>query len=478
MGDRVVTRRNDSVLDVANRDTWIVDGVFESGALLVAADGPGQAASGRDGALCVGEQRVLPADYVAWHVELGYASTAHGAQGETVPAAHVVVGEHTGAAAAYVGMTRGRSANTAHLVAGDVGQAREQWCAVFGRERADLGPAHAAALAATEAAHYATPRPLGRALAELRTAWTAEQQCLDRLAVGEPMLEALTQVIALDAATAGERARLDAAWRQASAAAEAARQRAQVADAAVTAGTDRARSALWAAWSDDRDRAAEAARIWGGGPGRFGRRRPAMDRAGEELTGWADRWRPYLPDLPADPAELAPLARWSYTPPALGAAFEAAARAEAETAHPERAAAHAAADAARAAAQQAWRDYTEASDRRSWAKRPYGLAGLVADPAAAATKLEGDLDATRQRLTDARACIIALTAEPALLALPPERLTAERDTWRVQHDAASAPRHRTVAPDPDNDAPTLPAPGYQHMPHTPGPSHSGPSIGI
>ena len=89
-----------------------------------------------------------------------YASTAHGAQGDTVTAAHLVIGEHTGAASAYVGMTRGREANTAHLVADDLDDAREQWIAVFGRDRADLGPAHAAELAAREAARYAHTAPL------------------------------------------------------------------------------------------------------------------------------------------------------------------------------------------------------------------------------------------------------------------------------------------------------------------------------
>ena len=71
-----------------------------------------------------------------------------------------MVGEHTGAAAAYVGMTRGRTTNTAHLVAADLADARQQWTAVFARDRADLGPAHAAGLAAREAARYAQPRPL------------------------------------------------------------------------------------------------------------------------------------------------------------------------------------------------------------------------------------------------------------------------------------------------------------------------------
>ena len=74
---------------------------------------------------------------------LGYATTVHGAQGETVDRAHVAIGETTGAAAAYVAMTRGRHDNTAHLVAENVDDARKQWVAVFSRDHADLGPAHA-----------------------------------------------------------------------------------------------------------------------------------------------------------------------------------------------------------------------------------------------------------------------------------------------------------------------------------------------
>ena len=50
----------------------------------------------------------------------------HGVQGDTVTTAHLVIGDHTGAAAAYVGMTRGRAANTAHLVAANPVEAREQ----------------------------------------------------------------------------------------------------------------------------------------------------------------------------------------------------------------------------------------------------------------------------------------------------------------------------------------------------------------
>jgi exodeoxyribonuclease V alpha subunit len=184
-GDRIATRRNDHDLDVANRDTWTVTAVGRNGALLVAG--------------AAGQARVLPATYMAEHVELAYASTAHGAQGETVDVAHLVIGEHTGAAAAYVGMTRGRAANTAHLVAADLVEARKQWLAVFARDRADLGPAHAAGLAAREAVRYAEPRPLEQALTEVRKAWTVEQRCLDRLALLEPRLAVLREVPAIHA---------------------------------------------------------------------------------------------------------------------------------------------------------------------------------------------------------------------------------------------------------------------------------------
>jgi exodeoxyribonuclease V alpha subunit len=90
-----------------------------------------------------GRERHVPAEYVARFVELAYATTVHGAQGDTVERAHLALGETTGAAAAYVAMTRGRRSNTAHLVAETVDDARQQWTDVFSRDRADLGPAHA-----------------------------------------------------------------------------------------------------------------------------------------------------------------------------------------------------------------------------------------------------------------------------------------------------------------------------------------------
>jgi exodeoxyribonuclease V alpha subunit len=132
VGDRVATRRNNRDLGVANRDCWTVTGINPDGTLHV---------QGRAG------ERALPCAYVREHVELAYATTVHGAQGETVHHAHLLVGQTTGAAAAYVGMTRGRDRNVAHLVADTLEEARGQWIEVFSRDRADLGPGHAAAAA-------------------------------------------------------------------------------------------------------------------------------------------------------------------------------------------------------------------------------------------------------------------------------------------------------------------------------------------
>lgn len=128
VGDRVATRRNDPDLQVANRQTWTVAEISDDGSLVLRR--------------CGREQRVPP-EYVARHIELAYATTVHGAQGDTVDRAHVALSETTGAAAAYVAMTRGRENNTAHLVAESIDDARQQWIDTFSRHRADLGPAHA-----------------------------------------------------------------------------------------------------------------------------------------------------------------------------------------------------------------------------------------------------------------------------------------------------------------------------------------------
>ena len=100
-GDQVMTRHNDYSLDVRNRGRFTVATAREDGGLeVVDTDGVVHA---------------LPPEYVGRHVQLGYASTVHAAQGQTVDRAHFVTDGRTDARALYVAMTRGRERNTAHV---------------------------------------------------------------------------------------------------------------------------------------------------------------------------------------------------------------------------------------------------------------------------------------------------------------------------------------------------------------------------
>jgi conjugative relaxase-like TrwC/TraI family protein len=107
VGDRVVTRHNDRHLSagrrwVKNGDAWVVT------------------ATGDDGSMTVRRERgrgevVLPAAYVREHVELGYASTAHRAQGRTVDTAHAMISATTAREVLYVAATRGRDSNRLYV---------------------------------------------------------------------------------------------------------------------------------------------------------------------------------------------------------------------------------------------------------------------------------------------------------------------------------------------------------------------------
>lgn len=109
VGDTIITRRNDRRRRagggwVRNGDRWTVAAVHKDGSIEVQR--PGRPWSGT---------AVLPASYVRGHVELGYAVTAHRAQGITTDTAHVVVASGTTRENFYVGMTRGRESNVGYV---------------------------------------------------------------------------------------------------------------------------------------------------------------------------------------------------------------------------------------------------------------------------------------------------------------------------------------------------------------------------
>ena len=114
-GDVIITRRNNRALTsgatewVRNGDRWRITRLH------------------RDGALDVQNLRsrvrlTLPAGYVSESVELGYATTIHGAQGVTADTCHGLLTGTESRQQAYTMLTRGRSENHAWVQVSDVDQ--------------------------------------------------------------------------------------------------------------------------------------------------------------------------------------------------------------------------------------------------------------------------------------------------------------------------------------------------------------------
>ena len=114
VGDTIVTRRNRRDLRtstgawVRNGDLWIVTARADDGSLIAQRKGGGTSRTSRSAVR-------LPPDYVAEHVELGYATTAHRAQGMTVDATFTILRPGMSRELAYVAMTRGRAENHAFI---------------------------------------------------------------------------------------------------------------------------------------------------------------------------------------------------------------------------------------------------------------------------------------------------------------------------------------------------------------------------
>jgi DNA primase catalytic core len=107
-GDRIITRDNDRRLRISrtnwvkNGDRWHVKRVNADGSLTVVHDQ-------------LNKTVTLPADYVAQTVQLGYATTVHGAQGITTGTCHVVLTGDEDRNLLYVALSRGKFANHLYL---------------------------------------------------------------------------------------------------------------------------------------------------------------------------------------------------------------------------------------------------------------------------------------------------------------------------------------------------------------------------
>jgi hypothetical protein len=107
VGDEIVTRQNNRLLTTGR--SWVKNG----DRFVVAATNP-------DGSMAVrrvsgGTEVTLPADYVAQHVELGYATTAYRSQGQTVDTTHLLVSPTTTREVLYVAATRGSESNMIYV---------------------------------------------------------------------------------------------------------------------------------------------------------------------------------------------------------------------------------------------------------------------------------------------------------------------------------------------------------------------------
>ncbi|MDX6307028.1 MAG: hypothetical protein QOI06_74, partial [Nocardioidaceae bacterium] len=424
VGDRVATRRNDRDLRVTNRAIWTVTAIGTDGSLTLR----GRRAT---------DLHTVPRAYLREHIELAYATTVYGAQGETTSTGHLVLGEHTSAASAYVAMTRGQVENVVHIVADDLDDARRQWDGAFGRDRADLGPAVAAQRAGEDLDRYGTRTPirsLDEVLAELRAAWTQQAELTEQhqRLIGER--DALRQVATIRARFAPAWERLHAKesstenrWRDA-------HRRVAALDTTMESQTADLQTRLWNAWRTELSQAQQAAGVVDEGAGRFGQRRRQVHAATDELTTFAQRWRPVHPNLPTDPAELARQVRWLHGR-RVEAQIDAYAARHVAEAHPDADAARQAEQAARAVFQAAQKARTRLETTMHAELRPYGRVAHVTEPDQRLTTVTDQLSAVEGDLRTATIRVGRLRDEQVIRTLPAGGLDTEQDHWAADRTA-------------------------------------------
>jgi ATP-dependent exoDNAse (exonuclease V) alpha subunit len=100
----------------------------------------------------------VSAEYAREHLQLAYASTVHGVQGDTADAS--VVGPDVDAAGLYVGLTRGRVDNLAIVVARTDAAARECLAHAMQRGASELTMQEAVRAVQAEMRHAARTRDL------------------------------------------------------------------------------------------------------------------------------------------------------------------------------------------------------------------------------------------------------------------------------------------------------------------------------
>lgn len=153
VGDKLLARRNDRQLTDAS-GAFITNGtrlVLDE----IHTDGSATATNESTGATIV-----LDPDYLASSTELGYAVTAHRAQGVTVDTAHCVVDEQQPRELFYVAMTRGKHGNYVYTATRNENEAYEQadhpdnWGLMFENKSAQTPKDVLAKVLANESSEY------------------------------------------------------------------------------------------------------------------------------------------------------------------------------------------------------------------------------------------------------------------------------------------------------------------------------------
>ncbi len=158
VGDIVATRHNDRRLrtttgdSIRNRHRWIVTHTDNDGLTVTRLRGHGTI--------------TLPTDYARHHVELAYATTEHGAQGDTADHSITLATNATSGRNLYVGMTRGRTDNTTLVVTEthDLAEAISILDTAITLDRADLPAVAQRRALAEQATPHPRPQPSNRDL--------------------------------------------------------------------------------------------------------------------------------------------------------------------------------------------------------------------------------------------------------------------------------------------------------------------------
>ena len=384
-----------------------------------------------------------PRDYVRRHVELAYAATAHGVQGDTVTAAHLAVSEHTGAASAYVGDDprphqqhrppgRHRYRRCPRTVGRGVRprprRPRRRPCRRTrrtGSRQLRPGPARSTKCSASCAAR-------GNAKPDRWSDWHGTNRAVTRCARSSPWTA--------PSRSSGQPPRTGTGTRGSSTPRPP--NRFERSTAMIAADTDRLREHMLSLWDADRPAAHTAAQVVTRGPGPLGLRLPAVNRAREELARWSVNGSPTYPTCPPTTTRSSPTPATpttdrgsggpspttpSSTPPPRTPTMPASSRPN--TPHAPTA------------------TMPVASETTSCAATPTNSAATDHSPTPATPKphlarAEHDI-ADRPHLVGHRTQRHRrLSAEPAIRALPAGRLAHEHDLWRADDDHARAAQHR------------------------------------